>query len=292
MENGKAKVTVDEIISTKKKRKITMLTAYDYTTATICDDAGIDVLLVGDSAGMVMLGYQTTTPVTMDEMLLFCKAVSRGTRRAMVVADMPFMSYQVDATTAVRNACRFVKEAGVDAVKIEGGEEMVETVKAIIRAGVPVMGHIGLKPQTAMLWQGYKVQGKNKEAALQLIRDARTLEKAGVYCIILEQVVVEVAKIITDMVNVPTVGIGAGNVCDGQVLVIHDMLGLYDRIKPKFVTRYAELSQEMIKALTSFKDDVISEKFPGEENTFYMEKNELDALMKELGEIKNERASI
>lgn len=288
MENGKAKVTVDEIISTKKKRKITMLTAYDFTTATICDNAGIDVLLVGDSAGMVMLGYQTTTPVTMDEMLLFCKAVSRGSKRAMVVADMPFMSYQVDSTEAVRNACRFVKEAGVDAVKIEGGEEMVETVKAIIRAGVPVMGHIGLKPQTAMLWQGYKVQGKSREAALQLIRDAKALEKAGVYCIILEQVVVEVAKIITDMVSVPTVGIGAGNVCDGQVLVIHDMLGLYDQMKPKFVRRYAELSQEMIKALTSFKDDVVSEKFPGEENTFHMDKNELDALMKELGAIKNE----
>jgi len=288
MENGKAKVTVDEIISTKKKRKITMLTAYDFTTATICDNAGIDVLLVGDSAGMVMLGYQTTTPVTMDEMLLFCKAVSRGSKRAMVVADMPFMSYQVDSTEAVRNACRFVKEAGVDAVKIEGGEEMVETVKAIIRAGVPVMGHIGLKPQTAMLWQGYKVQGKSREAALQLIRDAKALEKAGVYCIVLEQVVVEVAKIITDMVSVPTVGIGAGNVCDGQVLVIHDMLGLYDQMKPKFVRRYAELSQEMIKALTLFKDNVVSEKFPGEENTFHMEKNELDALMKELGAIKNE----
>lgn len=288
MENGKAKVTVDEIISTKKKRKITMLTAYDFTTATICDNAGIDVLLVGDSAGMVMLGYQTTTPVTMDEMLLFCKAVSRGSKRAMVVADMPFMSYQVDATEAVRNACRFVKEAGVDAVKIEGGEEMVETVKAIIRAGVPVMGHIGLKPQTAMLWQGYKVQGKSKEVALQLIQDAKALEKAGVYCIVLEQVVVEVAKIITDMVSVPTVGIGAGNVCDGQVLVIHDMLGLYEQMKPKFVRRYAELSQEMIKALTSFKDDVVSEKFPGEENTFHMDKNELDALMKELGAIKNE----
>ena len=288
MENGKAKVTVDEIISTKKKRKITMLTAYDFTTATICDNAGIDVLLVGDSAGMVMLGYPTTTPVTMDEMLLFCKAVSRGSKRAMVVADMPFMSYQVDATEAVRNACRFVKEAGVDAVKIEGGEEMAETVKAIIRAGVPVMGHIGLKPQTAMLWQGYKVQGKSREAALQLIRDAKALGKAGVYCIVLEQVVVEVAKIITDMVSVPTVGIGAGNVCDGQVLVIHDMLGLYDQMKPKFVKRYAELSQEMIKALTSFKDDVVSEKFPGEENTFHMDKNELDALMKELGAIKNE----
>ncbi len=282
MENGKAKVTVDEIVSMKKKRKITMLTAYDFTTANICDKAGIDILLVGDSAGMVILGYETTTPVTMEEMLLFCKAVSRGSRRAMVVADMPFMSYQVDVTEAVRNACRFVKEGGVEAVKIEGGEEMVDTVRAIVRAGVPVMGHIGLKPQTAMLWQGYKVQGNSKESALRLIQDAKALEKAGVYCIVLEKVVAEVAKIITDMISVPTIGIGAGNVCDGQVLVIHDLLGLYEQIKPKFAKRYTELSQEMFRALKSFKDDVGSEKFPAEENTFHMDKGEFDALMKEL----------
>lgn len=282
MQNGKAKVTVDEILSMKKKRKITVLTSYDFTTANICDKAGIDILLVGDSAGMVMLGYETTTPVTMEEMLLFCKAVSRGSKRAMVVADMPFMSYQVDVTEAVRNACRFVKEAGVEAVKIEGGEEVVDTVRAIVRAGVPVMGHIGLKPQTAMLWQGYKVQGNNKQSALQLIKDAKALEKAGVYTIVLEKVVSEVAKIITDTVSVPTIGIGAGNVCDGQVLVIHDLLGLYEQVKPKFAKRYAEMSQEMVNALTLFKDDVISEKFPAEENTFHMEKEELNALMKEL----------
>ncbi|MGH9876404.1 MAG: 3-methyl-2-oxobutanoate hydroxymethyltransferase [Nitrososphaerales archaeon] len=282
MQNGKAKVTVDEILSMKKKRKITVLTSYDFTTASICDKAGIDILLVGDSAGMVMLGYETTTPVTMEEMLLFCKAVSRGSKRAMVVADMPFMSYQVDVTEAVRNACRFVKEAGVEAVKIEGGEEVVDTVQAIVRAGVPVMGHIGLKPQTAMLWQGYKVQGNSKQSALQLINDAKALEKAGVYTIVLEKVVSEVAKIITDTVSVPTIGIGAGNVCDGQVLVIHDLLGLYEQIKPKFAKRYAEMSQEMVDALTLFKDDVMTEKFPAEENTFHMEKEELNALMKEL----------
>jgi len=282
MQNGKAKVTVDEILSMKKKRKITVLTAYDFTTANICDKAGIDVLLVGDSAGMVMLGYETTTPVTMEEMLLFCKAVSRGSKKAMVVADMPFMSYQVDVTEAVRNACRFVKEAGVEAVKIEGGEEVVDTVQAIVRAGVPVMGHIGLKPQTAMLWQGYKVQGNSKQSALQLIKDAKALEKAGVYTIVLEKVVSEVAKIITDTVSVPTIGIGAGNVCDGQVLVIHDLLGLYEQVKPKFAKRYAEMSQEMVNALTLFKDDVVTEKFPAEENTFHMDKAELDALIKEL----------
>lgn len=284
MSNGRAKVTVEELLSMKmeKKRKITMLTAYDFTTATICDKAGMDLLLVGDSAGMVMLGYETTTPVTMDEMMLFCKAVSRGSRRAMIVADMPFMSYQVDVTEAVRNACRFVKEAGVDAVKIEGGEEMAETVGAIVRAGVPVMGHIGLKPQTAMLWQGYKVQGKSKDSALQLIRDAKALERAGAYSIVLEQVVAEVARIITERARVPTFGIGSGSVCDGQVLVIHDMLGLYEQMKPKFVRRYAELSREMVRALTVFRDDVIAEKFPADENTFHMEKDELDALMKEL----------
>jgi 3-methyl-2-oxobutanoate hydroxymethyltransferase len=201
----------------------------------------------------------------------------------MVVADMPFMSYQVDVTEAVRNACRFVKEAGVEAVKIEGGEEVIDTVQAIVKAGVPVMGHIGLKPQTAMLWQGYKVQGNNKQAALKLISDAKALEKAGAYAIVLEKVVSEVAKIITDMVSVPTIGIGAGNVCDGQVLVIHDLLGLYEQVKPKFAKRYAEMSQEMVNALTLFKDDVMSEKFPAEENTFHMDKEELTALMKELG---------
>jgi 3-methyl-2-oxobutanoate hydroxymethyltransferase len=218
----------------------------------------------------------------MEEMLFFCKAVSRGSRHAMVVADMPFMSYQVDNTEAARNACRFVKEAGVDAVKIEGGEEMADTIRAIVRAGVPVMGHIGLKPQTAMLWQGYKVQGKTKEAAEQLIRDAKAIEKAGVYCIVLEKVVKEVAEIITEIVKVPTIGIGAGNVCDGQVLVIHDLLGLYEQMKPKFVKRYAELAQEITNALTSYKNDVESGRFPSEEHSFHMDSNEYERLLKEL----------
>lgn len=287
MENGMAKLTVRDIVSMKNKRKVSVLTAYDFTTATICDKAGIDVLLVGDSAGMVMLGYNTTTPVTMEEMMLFCKAVSRGSKRAMVIADMPFMSYQVDVTEAVRNACRFVKEAGVDAVKIEGGEEVVDTIKAIVKAGVPVMGHIGLLPQTAPMWQGYKVQGKDRESALKLIQDAKALERAGVYCIVLEKVTSEVAKIITDAVKVPTIGIGAGNVCDGQVLVIHDLLGLYEQMKPKFVKRYAELAQEITTALTSFKNDVINETFPSDEHTFHMDAGEYDKLLKELGAIQN-----
>lgn len=287
MENGTAKLTVRDIVSMKNKRKISVLTAYDFTTATICDKAGIDVLLVGDSAGMVMLGYSTTTPVTMEEMMLFCKAVSRGSRKAMVIADMPFMSYQVDVTEAVRNACRFVKETGVDAVKIEGGEEVVDTIKAIVKAGVPVMGHIGLLPQTAPMWHGYKVQGNSNGSALQLIKDAKALENAGVYGIVLEKVVTEVAKIITDMVKIPTIGIGAGNVCDGQVLVIHDLLGLYEQMKPKFVKRYAELSQEITTALTSFKNDIINETFPSDEHTFHMDASEYDKLLKELGAIQN-----
>lgn len=282
------KITVNDVISMKRKRKISVLTAYDFTTATICDKAGIDILLVGDSAGMVMLGYDTTTPVTMEEMMIFCKAVSRGSKRAMVVADMPFMSYQVDVTEAVRNACRFVKEANVDAVKIEGGEEMADTVKAIVKAGVPVMGHIGLLPQTAPMWQGYKVQGKDKESALKLIQDAKALERAGVYCIVLEKVTREVAKIITNSVNVPTIGIGSGNVCDGQVLVIHDMLGLYEQMKPKFVKRYAELADEISKAVTSYKKDVENVNFPSEEHSFHMDADEYHKLLKELGAIENE----
>jgi 3-methyl-2-oxobutanoate hydroxymethyltransferase len=287
MENM-AKVTVNDIVSMKRKRKVSVLTSYDFTTATICDKAGIDILLVGDSAGMVMLGYNTTTPVTMDEMMIFCKAVARGSKRAMVVADMPFMSYQVSVEEAVRNACKFVKEANVDAVKIEGGEEMADVVKAIVRAGVPVMGHIGLLPQTAPKWHGYKVQGKDKESALKLIRDAKALERAGVYCIVLEKVATEVAKIITDSVQVPTIGIGSGNVCDGQVLVIHDMLGLYEQMKPKFVKRYAELSDEISKTVTLYRSDVENSKFPTDEHTFHMDANEYDELLKELGAIKNE----
>jgi 3-methyl-2-oxobutanoate hydroxymethyltransferase len=282
------KITVNDIISMKGKRKISVLTAYDFTTATICDKAGIDILLVGDSAGMVMLGYDTTTPVTMDEMMIFCKAVSRGSKRAMVVADMPFMSYQVSIEEAVRNACEFVKEANVDAIKIEGGEEMVDVVRAIVRARVPVMGHIGLLPQTAPKWHGYKVQGKDMESALKLIQDAKSLERAGVYCIVLEKVTREVAKIITDSVKVPTIGIGSGNVCDGQVLVIHDMLGLYEQMKPKFVKRYAELADEISKAVTSYKKDVENVNFPSEEHSFHMDAGEYHKLLKEMGAIENE----
>ncbi|MEM2759358.1 MAG: 3-methyl-2-oxobutanoate hydroxymethyltransferase [Nitrososphaerales archaeon] len=281
------KTTVSDIVSMKYKRRISVLTAYDFTTATICDKTGIDILLVGDSAGMVMLGYNTTTPVTMDEMVLFCGAVARGSKRAMVVADMPFMSYQVDVTGAVRNACRFVKEANADAVKLEGGEEISATVKAIVRAGVPVMGHIGLLPQTAPMWQGYRVQGKDKESAIKLIQDAKALERAGVYCIVLEKVATEVAKIITESVKVPTIGIGSGNFCDGQVLVIHDMLGLYQQMKPRFVKRYAELGDEIGKAVTSYMSDVESGRFPAEENTFHMDAKEYEEL-KDLGVIEKE----
>ncbi len=279
--NVNEKVTVERILAMKGKRKITVLTAYDYITAKVCDNAGIDMLLVGDSAGMVILGYDRTTRVTMDEMLLFCKAVANAKPRAMIVADMPFMSYQVSIREAVYNACRFVKEAGADAVKIEGGREVSDTVKAIVNAGVPVMGHVGLKPQTALLWQGYKVQGKSKDSAINLIDDSLAIQEAGAFCIVLEQVTYEVAEIITNRLKIPTIGIGSGLVCDGQVLVIHDLLGLYSN-SPRFAKRYANIYDAMLNAVTSYKEDVINCRFPSKEHEFHMNEQEYNELLKEL----------
>ncbi len=283
------KVTVDYIRSLKGKRKITALTAYDYNTSIILDNVGIDILLVGDSAGMIMLGYDNTMPVNMEEMLLFCKAVARGRKRAMIVADMPFMSYHIDDRSALENAFKFVKYANADAVKIEGGREMSKRVKCIVDAGIPVMAHIGLKPQTATLWHGYKVHGMDSESALSLLDDARSLEEAGAFSIVLEQVTYEVAKMITARLKIPTIGIGSGNSCDGQVLVLHDMLGLYERFKPRFVKRYAELSKEISNAVKAYIDDVISNRFPDEEHTFHMQEEEYKKL-KEV--IRNGKASL
>ncbi|GIU72370.1 MAG: 3-methyl-2-oxobutanoate hydroxymethyltransferase [Candidatus Nitrosocaldaceae archaeon] len=268
------KVTVDYIKSLKNKRKISMLTAYDYTTSIILDNAGIDILLVGDSAGMVMLGYDNTIPVSMEEMLLFCKAVSKGRKRAMVVADMPFMSYHIDDKSALENAFKFIKYANVDAVKMEGGKEMSRRIKVLVEAGIPVMAHIGLKPQTATLWHGYKVHGLTRESALELLDDAKALEEAGAFSIVLEQVTFEVAKSITERLKIPTIGIGSGNACDGQVLVIHDMLGLYEKLKPRFVKRYAELGKSIDKAVREYIEDINSSNFPSEEHTFYMDEEE------------------
>ena len=273
--------SVRDIISKKNSAKITVITAYDYSTALLCDKAGVDIILVGDSAGMVMLGYENTIPVTMEQMCFFTEAVSRARQSAMVVADMPFMSYQASKAQAIENAGRLIK-AGADAVKLEGGSEMKDTIHAIVEIGIPVMGHIGFQPQTTTLQEGYKVQAKTKGAALKLIGDAKELEEAGVFSIALEMVTQEVSKIITNSIHIPTIGIGSGPDCDGQVLVIHDILGLYEKIKPKFAKRYLELSHEIIKAVETYKNDVVSGRFPTKEHSFSMDKSELERLKKEI----------
>ena len=274
------KISVRDIISMKqRKEKVSVLTAYDYATALICDKAGVDILLVGDSAGMVMLGYSNTTLVSMEEMLLFCKAVSRATKRAMIIADMPFGSYQSNVSDAIKNAIQFIK-AGCDAVKLEGGREVVEAIRAIVNAGIPVMGHIGLKPQTCSLWEGYKLQGKTKNSALKIISDAKSLEKAGVFSIVMELVVSEVTEIVSKNISVPIIGIGSGSSCDGQVLVVHDMLGIYEDIRPKFVKRYGEFSKLIQAAISQYTTDVKSSKFPEEQNIFHMSSKEFKELNK------------
>lgn len=272
---GRTKLNVNDIISKKGKEKISVITAYEYSTAKICDSAGIDILLVGDSAAMVVLGYSSTVPVGMQEMTIFCGAVARGTKRAIVVGDMPFGSYQVGPGMAVENAIQMIK-AGCDAVKLEGSSEIVDTIRAIIDAGIPVMGHIGLRPQTSALWEGYKLQGRTKEGANKLIEDAIKLEKAGVFSIVLEMVTSEVGDAITRRVSVPTIGIGSGPNCDGQVLVLHDMLGIYQDIRPKFVKRYSELNKEIFDAISSYNHEVKTGMFPEESNTFHMDARELD----------------
>ncbi|HEY4673814.1 MAG TPA: 3-methyl-2-oxobutanoate hydroxymethyltransferase [Nitrososphaerales archaeon] len=273
------KLTISDIAKMKGEgRKIVVITAYDYPFATIADRAGIDIILVGDSGGMVSLGYETTIPVSMDEMLMMSKAVARAAKSSLLVGDMPFMSFQISREDAVRNAGRFVKEGRMDAVKIEGGKEFSDTVRAIARTGIPVMGHVGLTPQTATLWQGYRVQGKDARSAEKLIEDAQELESAGAFAIVLEMVPEEVAEIITDKLNVPTIGIGAGRYCDGQVLVLHDILGLYEKFSPKFAKKYADLGKAASEALANYRDDVVSGKFPAQENTFKMDSKQLERL--------------
>ena len=275
--------SVQDIINMKKeKKKISVITSYDYTLASLCDKAGMDVLLVGDSAGMVMLGYENTIPVTMDQMCMFTEAVSRARTNSLLVADLPFMSYQASIENAINNSGRLIK-AGADTVKLEGGSIMAETISAIVDVGIPVMGHIGLQPQTTMLSEGYKVQGKTKDSALKLIEDAKKLEEAGVYSIALEMVSHEVAEIISDTVSVPTIGIGSGVNCDGQVLVVQDLLGMYEKIKPKFAKRYMNLSEDIVNSITNFKKDVESSTFPAEENWFSMNNDELKKLREQIG---------
>ncbi|HUK41166.1 MAG TPA: 3-methyl-2-oxobutanoate hydroxymethyltransferase [Candidatus Acidoferrales bacterium] len=263
------KVTVPAIIKMKQRReKITCLTAYDYSFARILDAAGVDILLVGDSVGCVVQGQANTLPVTLDDMIYHTQAVVRGRTRALVVSDMPFLSFQVSKEQAVRNAGRFLQDAGAEAVKLEGGVAMRKTIAAITRVGIPVMGHVGLTPQSVHRFGGYKIQGKDKERRKNIVNDALAVEEAGGFAIVLEGIPAELAQEITERLMIPTIGIGAGLNCDGQVLVIHDMLGLFDDFTPKFVKRYADLKAIMTGAVESFIRDVREQKFPGEEHSF------------------------
>ena len=249
-------------------KPITMLTAYDYPMAKLVDEAGIDMILVGDSVGNVMLGYESTVPVTMDEMVHHVKAVGRAAKRAMVVADMPFLSYQVSKKEALYNAGRFLKEAGAQGVKLEGGVEVAEVVRKMVNAGIPVVGHIGLTPQSIHQLGGFKVQGKDLEAARKILADAKALEEAGVFSIVLECVPTPLAKLVTEKAKVATIGIGAGPYCDGQVLVIHDILGLYHGFTPKFVKQYTSLHGQIAEAIKQYREEVESGAFPAEEHCF------------------------
>ena len=254
--------TINEIVQKKNKQKVTVVTSYDYTMASLCDQ--VDILLVGDSAGMVMLGYENTTPVTMDQMCMFTEGVSNGRKNAIIVADLPNKSYE-NETDAVANSQRLIN-AGADAVKLEG--RLPEIIKAIVKAGIPVMGHLGLLPQTA---KKYSVQGKTEADAQMLLEDSKALEDAGCFTIVYEMVASETMKKITESITVPTIGIGCGKYCDGQVLVIHDMLGLYDKIDPKFVKRYLSLSKSIRKAVSEYVNDVENQTFPADEHSYHME---------------------
>lgn len=265
------KISIAEIIAMKAAgEKITMLTAYDTGFARVLDQSGIDMILVGDSLGMVVLGYDSTVPVTMAEMIHHAKAVGRGVKKAVVVGDMPFLSYQAERREAISNGGRFLKEARCDAVKVEGGQEVCDTVAAMVKAGIPVMGHIGLTPQTASQLGGYKVQGRDIDSARELLKDAQALEKAGVFAIVLECIPDILAKAITERVRIPTIGIGAGSHCDGQVLVTHDLLGLFEKFVPSFVKQYVSLSPQLKEAFGKFRDEVKSGAFPDRKHSYTM----------------------
>jgi 3-methyl-2-oxobutanoate hydroxymethyltransferase len=264
----KKKWTTSSIRACKGKQKIACLTAADYATARLIDEAGIPLVLVGDSLAMTVLGYETTLPVTMDEMLHHTAAVVRGVRDALVVADMPFMSYQISAEQALENAGYFMKEAHAGAVKIEGGSIRINTIETLVENGIPVMGHIGLTPQSVHQMGGYKVQGKHPQEAQALIEDAQALADAGIFALVLECVPAALAAEITEKVSVPTIGIGAGAGCDGQILVTHDMLGLHSDLTPSFAKRYAELGSQMSKAFAEYRDEVTDGKFPTDSHSF------------------------
>ncbi len=267
---------------TRKGEKIALLTAYDYPTALIEDKVGIDIILVGDSLAMTVLGYKTTVSVTLEEMLIFTKAVTRAVERTFVVADMPFLTYKTDSNTAIINAGRFIQEGNADAVKLEGAGSVVPNIKAIIDAGIPVMGHIGLTPQSIGILGGFKVQGTKKESALKLIEDARKLEDVGVFSIIAESIPCELTPLIKDAVSIPVYGIGAGADADGQILVVHDILGLFQDFIPRFVKKYTDLGKTLNDVFSRYINDVKNGDFPDEKQTYHIDKKELEALRKEL----------
>jgi 3-methyl-2-oxobutanoate hydroxymethyltransferase len=284
---GNGKITVPSILERKSAvpsqnsapARITCLTAYDYPTARLLDEAGVDVLLVGDSLAMVVLGYESTLPVSMDEMVMCTRAVRRGTRHALLVADMPYGSYHHDPAEAVRNAVRFVKEAGAEAVKIEGGERRMDLIARVVDAEIPVMGHIGLTPQSVNAFGGFRVQGKTEEAGEQLLRDARAVEAAGAFAVVLESIPRELAARITAELKIPTIGIGAGPDCDGQVLVIHDLVGLSFGHKPKFTRRYANVGEIISHAAADYCRDVQLGSFPSDDESYHARPEHAGALL-------------
>ncbi len=276
-----AKVTILDVLKAKSEgRKLAEVTAYDYPLGLMADQAGVDIVLVGDSLAMVVLGLESTVSVTMEDMLHHIKAVARGCKRALLLGDMPFMSYNTSIRDAIINAGRMIKEGGCEGVKLEGGLDFVPTVEAIVKAGIPVQGHVGLTPQTAAALGGFKLQGKDAKGAMKIIDDAKALEDAGVFSIIVEKIPAPLGKLIAESVSVPVIGIGAGPHVDGQVLVIHDMLGLFDRFVPKFVKQYAQLKPQIVAALETYKKEVQEGIFPGPEHSFDMPKEALDQLVK------------
>lgn len=287
------KVTLPEIQRKKEMGEpITMLTAYDVSIARAVDQAGIDMILVGDSYGMVVLGYDTTVPVTMDQMITAAQAVARGAKNPLLVGDLPFLTYQVDPLEAVRNAGRFIKEAGMDAVKLEGGREIAPTVRAITNAGIAVMGHVGLTPQSVSKLGGWRTQGTTAEAARKLLDDALALQAAGAFSVVLEKVPDRLAGLVTQRLQVPTIGIGAGPMCDGQVLVTNDLLGLFDRFVPKFAKQYAKLYPLIVDALSEYKHEVDAHAFPTVEHSFAIKDEEWDAFLRTLDETDETHAHI
>lgn len=276
---GAKKITIQEIKQAKKEsRKLTMVTAYDYPFGLMADEAGVDIVLVGDSLGMVVMGLDGTVEVTMEHMIHHIKAVVRGCKNALVVGDMPFMSYNTSIREAIVNAGRLMKEGGCDVVKLEGGVDFASTVEAIVKAGIPVQGHIGLTPQTASALGGFKMQGKDALAAMRIVDDAKALEDAGVFSMILEAVPAPLGEIVAKAVNIPVIGIGAGNKVDGQVLVTHDMIGLFDKFVPKFVKQYTKIRPIIIDAMKAYKKEVLEEVFPTEEHSFNMSEEILEEL--------------